>query len=1686
MSRRHTRRIRALNKAACSEALERRLFLSASLAFNGSQTLTPGATTNVSGDAVNAQSEMSLVVNPTNPLNLVGFSHRVSTPIVLDVYSSSDGGSTWTTNQITNANDGFGAAGNRFDPAVTFDANGVCYIVYGHREPGTPNRTRLVGARSTDGGVVFGNFRTIDIQTDRGTSPAVDKWYINSGPDPATGNQAVYVGYVHFALEGATANTNDDRIMVAGTRDGGNTWTAPIVINDPSIAGAETGPTYACPVVGRNGELAVSWHDTGDSTVMFDRDMDGLWATGFNFGTDITVRTGINVVRNSVIPPAQPQRGVNAGPMLDVWRNTNWLLMPVVQQFNGNDLDIWVGISTNFGDSWNFQRVEGALSTDFNPWLAVDQRTGVFHVLYYSTDGDASGNDDVRPKIASSFDAGATWQRGFLSTQTSNEAGGYTGDYLEYIGLAARDGTVQGLWSSRYAGGGTDLDALTANAAFVSSTGDNRLIIGESGSPDDNFLVRLSPSNPAYLEVFVDGVREFTGLRQSVNKIIFNPGGGTNNFNIGTIPGISSLTINGTNNADTINIDFLGANMPPLTMVLADDTDGDDVVTLGTGPTDFLTINSPVNIFGDAGSDRLNVGSGFAQAIAGNVSFDGGPDGFNTIYLYDTQYTAETEYDLNGNSIVYHGFAPPYTVSYANVSQIELHGGSGSDIFTVHSNVVVPIVRAYGNGANDLFSLGDGPAPTGVRTFDGGAGTLDTMNIDAHNDPTGRVYQVTPTSVDPPGWTANTPSVEKVSVLAGTSGDTFNFAVQTFSQDITIDAGLGNDAINTNGAILPTATLLGGGGTFDNLSIDDRGFPAGGQAFASVYVDRIVRIYAPAPQMSLNYDGIEGVVYYLPQKQNEVQVFGVSSNIPGSNSFQILGNALADTFLVYPTLATPNINGPLYLTGAGGADQVALVDDGVAPGTYTLSNPTGGGAAFLFGLGAGYVGVQNDVENLNIYGGSGNDNFVVEQFQSGTALALLGRGGNDSCTIGNGDMSANLTNAAGFTFDGGSNTDRFTIANGLTNTPWNYQTQDDFIEASRPSTGYLWHSATLNIESQYFFAGSAGDAFYIDAVAPGLYTECNGDAGIDGLVFGFSTSNLENVRGPIAYNGGTDGGNMAVTDTADTTGDIVHLTASALGAYPGDTLFGPGGSLTFSDLVNFGSFPGITLNLGSGADTVYAQPLATARVTINGNNPTTSPGDKLNLALAGVQNPVVSHGSSGNVTSSNRQTMNWTGFEQSVQPIDDVAPAVTNFNFKLGNGGGRTIAPQSLRVTFSEAIGSAVTADFLSLFNVTTNTHVPVSNIAVAYDPATLTATFTFPGYPGGVLPNGTYQAQVLAGLGDSFGNSMPASAVHTFIWAAGTAGNDAFRVARAANLSDVVVFLNNETTPAFVAGPSVAKVVLAGDSGNDSLVLDMTNLDPTPTTGGIDFDASDGDDSIKVKGSVNADGVSFFADYISPGANVLTHRNVETKLYDGGGGYDGLFVYGTTVILPVSQRFGALRLTQGATVIAQPSVNGVLVARDFNLTDTSRLDLNDSDLIVDYTGASRLANVQGWINAARNGGAWNGAGITSSAAAAANPANRTLGAMEATDFKSIYGSGATFDGETIDNTAVLVKFTWYGDGDFNGKVNFDDYVRTDAGFNNHRTGWVNGDFDGNGQVNFDDYVLIDLAFNTQSGTLRR
>ena len=64
------------------------------------------------------------------------------------------------------------------------------------------------------------------------------------------------------------------------------------------------------------------------------------------------------------------------------------------------------------------------------------------------------------------------------------------------------------------------------------------------------------------------------------------------------------------------------------------------------------------------------------------------------------------------------------------------------------------------------------------------------------------------------------------------------------------------------------------------------------------------------------------------------------------------------------------------------------------------------------------------------------------------------------------------------------------------------------------------------------------------------------------------------------------------------------------------------------------------------------------------------------------------------------------------------------------------------------------------------------------------------------------------------------------------------------------------------------------------------------------------------------------------------------------------------------------------------------------------------------------------------------------------------------------------------------MKYTYFGDVDFNGAVDAADYNIIDLGYVNHLSGWANGDADYSGAVDASDYNVIDLAFVNQHGVL--
>jgi hypothetical protein len=131
---------------------------------------------------------------------------------------------------------------------------------------------------------------------------------------------------------------------------------------------------------------------------------------------------------------------------------------------------------------------------------------------------------------------------------------------------------------------------------------------------------------------------------------------------------------------------------------------------------------------------------------------------------------------------------------------------------------------------------------------------------------------------------------------------------------------------------------------------------------------------------------------------------------------------------------------------------------------------------------------------------------------------------------------------------------------------------------------------------------------------------------------------------------------------------------------------------------------------------------------------------------------------------------------------------------------------------------------------------------------------------------------------------------------------------------------------------------------------------------------------------------------------------------------------------------------------------------------------------------ASLLAAINDLLRRGSNGGSWDGAGITSSKAAA--DANHLTGIGAIVNDN---GDGTvvhdTLDGEAVDANTVLLHLALYGDVDWNAIVDADDYFRFDKGFSLHLTNYINGDVDYSGKVDADDYFRIDKSFGfTHSG----
>jgi len=174
------------------------------------------------------------------------------------------------------------------------------------------------------------------------------------------------------------------------------------------------------------------------------------------------------------------------------------------------------------------------------------------------------------------------------------------------------------------------------------------------------------------------------------------------------------------------------------------------------------------------------------------------------------------------------------------------------------------------------------------------------------------------------------------------------------------------------------------------------------------------------------------------------------------------------------------------------------------------------------------------------------------------------------------------------------------------------------------------------------------------------------------------------------------------------------------------------------------------------------------------------------------------------------------------------------------------------------------------------------------------------------------------------------------------------------------------------------------------------------------------------------------------------------------------------------------LQQNQGVVTVSGLTIN--------NLNQGSKFNIGNGSVIIAYTnGVSPQSTIRGYIEQGFNSFNWNGPGITSSVAQAdaANPETSPYKGDAAVG----YADNNDLGNSSLPNNSVLVRFTYYGDADLNGKVDlndFDDWLYGYTGGTDAAGGvsWSIGDFAYTGHVDLNDFDLWLASYTSGDGSL--
>ena len=458
-------------------------------------------------------------------------------------------------------------------------------------------------------------------------------------------------------------------------------------------------------------------------------------------------------------------------------------------------------------------------------------------------------------------------------------------------------------------------------------------------------------------------------------------------------------------------------------------------------------------------------------------------------------------------------------------------------------------------------------------------------------------------------------------------------------------------------------------------------------------------------------------------------------------------------------------------------------------------------------------------------------------------------------------------------------------------------------------------------------------------------------------------------------------------------------------------------------------------------------------------------------------------------------------FEQEVAPLSLAARRVQSF------GGGPRF---ELTINGAGVQG----AEDRDLFAVNLATGERINTFFVGFGGSSIPNTTARSWTLNQTMPNGLYKIVVPAGaLADSAGNPLGEYSFDFFVHN-GSSGPDLFMVRRLDATNVRVSYNPGSVAAAFfdVPAPAVdfgtAIVLNGGTAGDDVFVVEYTAGELPPVS--ITPDGGAGVDALTY---LSAAGATFDLTAASLITRTGVAGPVASTLFSPG--VDSIAIAGATYNFTgptlnkhldvrddavanfnVTQRLGRLSISGQANVPA--GGNKVILTRGLTITGDGYLDLADNDLAIDYdaTAPSPLGafnatagsydGVTGMIARASNWGAWDQPGLRTTTDAARVAQIATLAPAEAAGVLFLEpGQTALWNGVTVDDTTVLVKYTYTGDLNLDGLIDGADYGIIDNYVQFPGTdGYANGDFNYDGVIDGADYGLIDNAIQFQGDAL--